>query len=396
LGWGGSHTEAALALASGDALRALGYVGTLDDAESLLLRGIAYAQLGDLDMARRTLDRVEAGAPLTIARVEAARAEIDLAAGKAGTALRAARVAADTLERLGDRQNAAMQRLVASRALVLLGDLDEAWRSITDAPSELGPVAALVKAEVAMRRLRASEATQALAVAARSSHGLLVRAVAAMQADLARPVARLHDRGAVRDVTLAGVEAASAGEAFLLDACRRLVRAGRATVPMTRRPVLFDLLLALGSSWPHGVDRDELVRKVFGARRPNDTHHVRLRVEVGRLRKALAGLASVEATRARGNPGYALSSTRPVLVLLPLTDDESATVASLLGDGAAWSAQDLAEHAGMSKRTVLRALAPLVASGRVVRTGRGKETRYASSAGRIASRMLLLGLVPAG
>ena len=63
-------------------------------------------------------------------------------------------------------------------------------------------------------------------------------------------------------------------------------------------------------------------------------------------------------------------------------------------DGAAWSAQGLADHAGISKRTAQRALASLVESGRAVRTGSGKEVRYTRPGTPVASRMLLLGLVP--
>jgi hypothetical protein len=388
--------QAALLLSRGDAVQALSLVGTLDDAKSLLLRGIAYAQMGDLDLARKTLLRTSkmrgAAAPdaLTIARVAAAQAEIELAAGKASAALRSARLARATLERLGDHQNAATQHLVEARALVLLGDLDGAWRAISDVPKALSAVSALVRAEVATRRLEATVAMRALSEAARSDHGLLVRAAVAMSAELRLPIARLSDRGNVHEVALAGVEAAMSGTAFLVDQCRRVVRAGRTLIPLARRPVLFDLLFALASSWPEGVGRDDLARRAFAAKNPNESHRVRLRVEIGRLRKVLMGLAFLDATPT----GYALKSERPVRLLLPLTDDDSARVGALLGDGAAWSAHELAEHAGVSKRTALRALASLVERGRVLRTGTAKETRYASATGRIASRMLLLGLAP--
>jgi hypothetical protein len=380
--------SAAFALARGDALEALGFIGRLEDAGARLLRGIAYAQMGDLELARHHLEHAEAeGDALTSARAAAAMAEIDLAAGRAGAALRAARLAEARLEHLGDPRNAAMQRLVASRALVLLGDLDAAWSSVRDVPAELADVGALVRAEVATRRLDASGAFRALEDVARSPHALLVRVAGGMRDDLAQPVARLGGR----EVDLREVQAASSGKAFLLDACRRLVRAGRATIPLARRPMLFELLFVLAEQWPNDIARDEVIRRAFGARRPNESHRVRLRVEMGRLRKALLGIAGVDATRA----GYVLSSARPVLVLLPLTDDDSARVSTLLGDGANWSAQELAEHAGVSKRTALRALALLLKEGRVLRTGRGADTRYASATGRVASRLLLLGLVPA-
>ncbi|MBA3546205.1 MAG: helix-turn-helix domain-containing protein, partial [Nannocystis sp.] len=43
--------DAARALATGDPLRALAIVGRDDGAPGLTLRGIAYAQLGDLELA---------------------------------------------------------------------------------------------------------------------------------------------------------------------------------------------------------------------------------------------------------------------------------------------------------------------------------------------------------
>ena len=93
--------------------------------------------------------------------------------------------------------------------------------------------------------------------------------------------------------------------------------------------------------------------------------------------------------------GYALRTEHDVALVLPRTDDEGARLALLLGDGAAWSAQALAEHAGVSKRTALRVLAALVERGKAEKTGSGRDVRYVSAGGRIASRMLLLGLLAA-
>nr|WP_276604369.1 winged helix-turn-helix domain-containing protein [Nannocystis pusilla] len=59
----------------------------------------------------------------------------------------------------------------------------------------------------------------------------------------------------------------------------------------------------------------------------------------------------------------------------------------LLRDGAAWSAQALADHAGVSRRTAQRALQLLVERGVVVRTGKGKNVRYTRPGAPIASRM---------
>jgi hypothetical protein len=123
----------------------------------------------------------------------------------------------------------------------------------------------------------------------------------------------------------------------------------------------------------------------------NASHRSRLRVEVGRLRKIMDGLAAEPVATA---DGYALESKRDVVVLLPPSDDEAARIAILLADGAAWSAQGLAEHAGISKSTAQRALAALVQSGAAIRTGKGKDVRYTRPGSPIASRMLLLGLVP--
>jgi hypothetical protein len=92
--------------------------------------------------------------------------------------------------------------------------------------------------------------------------------------------------------------------------------------------------------------------------------------------------------------GYALASKRSVVVLLPPSDDEASRVALLLGDGASWSAQGLAEHAGISKSTAQRALRALVERGAAIRVGRGRSVRYSRPGSPIASRMLLLGLVP--
>jgi predicted transcriptional regulator len=104
----------------------------------------------------------------------------------------------------------------------------------------------------------------------------------------------------------------------------------------------------------------------------------------------LTGLAEPVAT----DKGYRLDSPREVLTLLPISDDDDARLAILMSDGAAWSAQSLAEHAGISKRTAQRALALLVEQGRAIRTGHAQDIRYTRAGPRIASRMLLLGLVP--
>jgi hypothetical protein len=398
----GLLSDAGHALATGEPLRALELVGRIESPLGLTLRGIAYAQVGDLELAKTCLERSLAiGAdPLERARTRAALIEIALSTDDPSAAAQAAQASVDELERLGDSHNAAMQRLVLARAEVLVGRLGNARRIVDDvltralAP-DLRAVAFLARAEVGIRAIATTDARRALIDARSALDGApnhaLERALVTLEQELSRPVARISRAGAVRDADLFAIEDVSNGEVLLVDACRRLVIGGRVTVPLARRPVLFALLLALGRDWPAPVRRDELAARAFEVRRVNASHRARLRVEIGRLRKVMDGLAAEPiATR----EGYELASSRDVVVLLPPSDDEVARVAILLADGASWSAQGLAEHAGISKRTAQRALGALVASGAAVRTGTGKALRYTRPGTPIASRMLLLGLVP--
>jgi hypothetical protein len=397
-----AFVEAGEALARGDPLRALALVGRDDRAIGLVLRGIAYAQLGDLELARRSLVLAVSVAadPGTRARARAALAEIALSTGDPAPAARAARASAEELAALGDARNAAMQRLVLARAEVLLGRLGEARHVVaevlaTPLPPDLRAVASLAQAEIAVRALAATEARDALGRARRAlleaPHQLLDRALVAMERELSVSVARILRAGVLRDADLFAIEAVCRGETLLVDACRRLVLGGRVTLPLARRPILFALVFALARAWPSPVPRDELAASVFDARRPNASHRARLRVEIGRLRKAMDGLA---AEPVAAGDGYALRSQRDVALLLLPSDDETARAAFLLGDGASWSAKGLAEHAGISKRTAQRALAALVERRGAIRTGTGRGVRYARPGTPIASRMLLLGLVP--
>jgi len=321
--------------------------------------------------------------------------------GDPAPAARAARASADELARLGDARNAAMQRLVLARAEVLRGRLAEARHIVGEVlgdgalPARVRAVAWLAKAEIAVRATLAGEAREALKQArqamAAAPNELLARALVALEVELSQPVARLERHGVVRTADLFAIEAASSGEVLLVDACRRLVVGGRVSVPLAKRPILFALLLALARPWPGGVGRDELAARAFDTKKVNASHRSRLRVEIGRLRKLLSGIAEPVST----DEGYILVSPREVMTLLPPSDDDDARIAMLLGDGASWSAQGLAEHAGVSKRTAQRALAALVVAGGATRSGKGKDVRYTRPGPRLASRMLLLGLVPA-
>jgi len=145
-------------------------------------------------------------------------------------------------------------------------------------------------------------------------------------------------------------------------------------VSLARRPVLFALARALAEAWPGDVARDSLVARAFGSRFTDESHRARLRVEVGRLRGVLRGLAGVSATRR----GFALAPRRKreVVVLAPPVEGEHATVLACLADGESWSSSALALALGTSQRTVQRALDSLAGSGKVQSFGRGRARRW--------------------
>ncbi|WP_433852376.1 hypothetical protein [Stenotrophomonas nitritireducens] len=172
------------------------------------------------------------------------------------------------------------------------------------------------------------------------------------------------------------VQALLASGVLVVDACRRGVRLGRSWRSLARRPVLFALACALAEAWPGDVERDTLVRRVFGMRHCDETLRARLRVEIGRLRALVDGLARIEATP----DGFRLQpcADTTVTVLAPPIEGEQAALAALLGDGAAWSTSALALALGASQRSVQRALAALEAAGRVRSSGRGRAQRWRS------------------
>src|SRR5688500_18651471 len=129
-------TAAARALASGDPLAALRRVALRDDPAALALRGIAMAQLGELTRARQLLRRAARGfgprETLARARCAVAEAEIALAARDFGPSSRAIDVARRSLEQHGDAANAAHAQLVAIRRRLLLGQVRDAERLLTE------------------------------------------------------------------------------------------------------------------------------------------------------------------------------------------------------------------------------------------------------------------------
>src|SRR6266536_2941740 len=292
-------TAAARALAAGDPLGALQRVSLRDDAPALALRGIAMAQLGDLARAKALLrSAARAFGPreaVARARCVVAEAEIALVSRDLGWPAKALDAARATLEAHGDRVNAAHARYLA------------------------------------MRRLHTKAARAALA---RAAHAARHAGIPALTAEvesaslvLDTPAARLIARGEERLLLLDEVEALQASKALVVDACRYVVRDPRTVIALARRPVLFALASALGEAWPGDVPRGTLLARAFRAKHVDESHRARLRVEVGRLRRALRALASVSATK----EGFALKPhhAREVVVLARPVDEEHAAVLAL-------------------------------------------------------------------
>jgi len=389
--------SAARALAAGDPLGALKRVALRDDPPALALRGIAMAQLGDYDRARKLLRRAaRAFGPrdrLAQARCQVAEAEVALAARDLRAPVRALDATARALDALGDRANALFARLVGARRQLLVGDLTAAERTLAvvdtaGAPPPLAARAELTRAELALRRVRAADAAAAIGRAHVAAHAAGIPALVA-EVDRARralsaPSARLIRRGAVRPVRLDEVEALFASDDLVVDACRRAVRGPAHSVP-----------LALAEAWPADVPRDRLIERAFGARTADESYRARLRVELGRLRAALRPLARVDATRR----GFALVPVggRAVAVLAPPIDGPAGAIVALLEGGESWPTSALAGALGSSQRTVQRALRQLEEAAAVRAVSRGRSRRWLAPAlGGFATTLLLPGALPVG
>ena len=380
-------TAAARALAAGDPLGALKRVALRDDAPALALRGIAMAQLGDhvrakalLRSAARAFGPKEAVAR---ARCVVAEAEVALASRDLGWSAKALYAARATLDEHGDRVNAAHARYLEVRRLLLIGCLDEAERTLGALDAALLPPASravheLVVAGIAMRRIQTKKARAALARAERAARHAGIPALTAEVESaslvLNTPAARLIARGEERLVLLEDVETLLASKAFVVDACRHVVRDESKVISLAKRPVLFALARALAEAWPADVPRDALVARAFGLKHADESLRARLRVEVGRLRTMLRTLADVSATKR----GFALAPrrAREVVVLARPVEEKHAAVLAFLADGESWSSSALALALGASQRTVQRALDSLAATHKVQSFGRGRARRW--------------------
>jgi tetratricopeptide (TPR) repeat protein len=398
-------TAAARALAMGDPLGALNRVALRDDAPALALRGIAMAQIGDLDRAKALVRRAGRafGPREAVARARCAvvEAEIALAARDLAWPAKALAAASELLEAHGDRANAAHARYLEVRRMVLIGRLDEAERSLKQIDlSALTPalraIHELALAGISMRRVRAGEAHAALARAEEAARWARIPALAAEVeqafAVLDTPVARRIAHGEERPLPL---EALLASKALVIDACRNLVRERNVLVPLARRPVLFALARALGEAWPADVPRDVLLVRAFGAKHADESHRARLRVEIGRLRRLLRAVARVSATK----QGFALipRGAREVVVLARPVEERHAAVLAFLADGESWSGSALALALGASQRTMQRALKELATAGKVQAFGRGRARRWMTPPlPGFATTLLLTAPLPGG
>ena len=399
-------TAAARALAAGDPLGALKRVALRNDPPALALRGIAMAQLGDLARAKALLKRAARafGSREAVARARCVVAEAEIALvsrdlGWPATTLDAAR---STLEQHGDHANAAHARLLDARRRLLIGRVDEAESAVEELePASLAPALRaayeLVVAGIALHRLRTAEAGAALARAERAAD---VAGIAALLAEvksaalaLQAPAARMIARGEERLLRLHEVEALLETDALVVDACRYVVRGPRTRISLATRPVLFALARALAEAWPSDLSRDALVARVFRAKRADESYRARLRVEIGRLRKALRPLAEVSAT----SRGFELAPRHAgeLFVLARPVEEKHAAVLALLADGESWSSSALSVALAASQRSVQRALDSLATSGKAQPIGSGRARRWITPPmPGIATTLLLPGPLP--
>jgi hypothetical protein len=348
-----------------------------EDARALALRGVAMAQLGEDRAAQKLLARSERGfAPSDPmrARVLAARGEVALASRDLGLAERLLEAAAIALV---DRVNRAYVRLLRVRLHLLLGRVEDAKTLVTfdlrNAPPRLRVHAEILRADIAARRLRVLEADAAIARARTAARSAAIPPLSAqverVAADIAAPVARLVRDGTASIATLADIAALARESALVIDACRHELRLRGTAVSLATRPVLFALAQALAL---REHTRPLLIERAFGARRTSDSLRARLRVEIGRLRHALAPLgAAIDSTP----EGFALRAER-VVVMLPPESGEASLLLAILRGGETWSSSALATASGLGQRAVQRALAELKDAGKIDWHGAARNRRW--------------------
>jgi tetratricopeptide (TPR) repeat protein len=399
-------TAAARALAAGDPLGALKRVALREDPTALALRGIAMAQLGELQRAKQLLrSAARAFGPeeqTSRARCLVAEAEVALVSRDISGSTEPLGAARRTLQSHGDRANAAHAGYLMARRLLLIGRIDEAEAMLDDIDVEVMPKASragfwLVALGIAMRRVRAKAAHAALGAAQTAAAEARIPAVSAevgrAEAALLAPAARQIGPEGSRLLALGDVEELIASNGLIADACREVVRSGPTIVPLAGRPVLFALARALAEVWPAELSREALILRAFRGRDADESHRARLRVEIGRLRKAIQPIGAVSATKR----GFVLKTLdgRRVAVIAPPIEEEHSHLLALLADGAAWSSSALALALGVSARTVQRALEDLARAGKIEAVGRGRARRWMAQTVPGFPTSLLLPVSPA-
>jgi len=344
------------------------------------------AQLGEDRDAQKLLGRAERAFARTDPRMHA---RVIAAGGEVALALRDLDLARRLLEAaeagLGDDPvNRTFVRLLRVRRLLLLGRVEDARVlaaiDLRGTPPRLRVVAELLRADIAARCLRVLEAEAAIARARKAARSAELPPLAAhverFATDFAAPVARLIRDRTFALATLADVASLARSKGLIVDACRRELRLDGVTISLATRPVLFALAEALGQAAPAGASRALLIERAFGARRTTESLRARLRVEIGRLRRALAPIAmTIEPTP----DGFGLSGdpeAMRVVVVLPPADGEASLLLALLRGGEAWSSSSLASASGLGQRAVQRALAELKGAGKVEAHGAGRNRRW--------------------
>ena len=272
-------TAAGRALASGDPLGALKRVALRDDPPALALRGIAMAQLGDLERARALLRAAARGfgarAPAARARCVLAEAEIALVSRDLGVPMRTLAGGARGPRGAG-RPGECRPRGLSRGAPAARSSggstrrrrrsppfRSRRWRPPRGRARGWSPPASRCGASMRPRRRRRSrgrgEAARATGIAGVAAE------VERAAAHLAAPAARLGGAAGGRMLSLAEVGALGARGDVVVDACRTVVRSGASTVALASRPVLFVLARALAEAWPgdvgaRGADRGRLPR----------------------------------------------------------------------------------------------------------------------------------------
>ena len=257
---------AARALAAGDPLDALHHVALRGDPPALALRGIALAQLGDLERARALLRRA---ARAFRPEQELARARCELAETDVALAMRdldwptkrwnpPARPCCGTATSPTPRMPGCCMRGACC-----------CWAVPTTPPS---PSRAGIRRRCPPRaggacrrrrhraappagRTRPAGAGPGRAAARRSGIGALQAEADALSRLLEAPAARLTHHGAQRLLRLDEVEALMASDALVADTARQALRSPMATVDLSRRPVLFALARQLAEAWPGDAPR---------------------------------------------------------------------------------------------------------------------------------------------